>query len=270
VVDRYEDHLHIGEYERPHDRDPAQHANWLDLMAKTAAEELQIPRRHVHLKRRRRQRGTTQHEKVDQSGRLTEVGEGGLRFLVNLDDYVDTGLFLDHRVTRQMVREAAKNATFLNLFAYTGSFTVYAAAGGARRTVSVDLSPTYLDWARKNMRLNGFEGEEHRFVAADVGAFIRQHAAGETYDLVVIDPPTFSNSKRTDEDWNLQTDCLPLLQDLLPLVRKGGVIFFSNNFRRFKFDPSELAASEVHEISKQTVPEDFRNRRIHRCWRIVR
>jgi 23S rRNA (guanine2445-N2)-methyltransferase / 23S rRNA (guanine2069-N7)-methyltransferase len=270
VVDRYEDHLHISEYERPHDRDPAQHSNWLDLMARTAAQELQIPKLNVHLKRRRRQRGKTQHEKVDQTGAMTEVGEGGLRFLVNLDDYVDTGLFLDHRTTRQMVREAAHDATFLNLFSYTGSFTVYAAAGGARRTVSVDLSSAYRDWARQNMRLNGFSGDEHRFVASDVGSFIREHAAGEMYDLVVVDPPTFSNSKRTDHDWNLQTDCMPLLQDLLPLVRKGGMIFFSNNFRRFKFDPSELPASEVHEISKQTVPEDFRNRRIHRCWRIVK
>ncbi len=270
VVDRYEDHLHITEYERPHDRDPAQHSNWLDLMARTAAQELQIPKQHVHMKRRLRQRGTTQHEKVDQTGRLTEVGEGGLRFLVNLDDYVDTGLFLDHRTTRQMVREAAQDATFLNLFSYTGSFTVYAAAGGARRTVSVDLSSAYRDWARQNLRLNGFVGDEHSLVASDVGEFVRQHPAGEMYDLVVVDPPTFSNSKRTEQDWNLQTDCLPLLLDLFPLVRKGGTIFFSNNFRRFKFDPSELPASEVHEISKQTVPEDFRNRRIHRCWRIVK
>ncbi len=270
VVDRYEDCLHITEYERPHDRDPAQHSNWLDLMARTAGETLQVPKQKVFLKQRRRQRGTIQHEKFAQTRQQIEVHEGGLKFLVNLEDYVDTGLFLDHRLTRQMVRDAAAGTTFLNLFAYTGSFTVYAAAGGARRTVSVDLSRAYLDWARQNMRLNGFVGDQHQYVAGDVGTFIRDHPPGEMYDLVVLDPPTFSNSKRTEQDWNLQLDCLPLLRDLLPLVRKGGVIFFSNNFRRFKFDVAELPVAEICEISKQTVPEDFRNRRIHRCWRIVR
>lgn len=270
VVDRYEDALHITEYERPHDRDPAQHASWLDLMAKTAAETIQIHPDHVHLKRRSRQRGKTQHEKVDQTGQRSIANEGGLQFLVNLKDYVDTGLFLDHRITRQLVREQAAGASFLNLFAYTGSFTVYAAAGGAERTVSVDLSGNYLDWARQNMRLNEFAGKEHDFVAADVRRWVADQPVRETYDLVVLDPPTFSNSKRTESDWNIQADGMPLLQSLLPLVRRGGLIYFSSNFRRFKFDPAQLAVSEVHEISRQTVPEDFRNRRIHRCWRIVR
>jgi 23S rRNA (guanine2445-N2)-methyltransferase / 23S rRNA (guanine2069-N7)-methyltransferase len=270
VVDRYEDYLHITEYERPHDRDPAEHANWLDLMAETAGTALEIPKQNVFLKRRGRQRGKTQHSKVADTGQQIEVHEGGLKFLVNLSDYVDTGLFLDHRITRQMVRDAAQGTTFLNLFAYTGSFSVYAAAGGAKRTVSVDLSKAYLDWAWQNMRLNGFDGNEHKFVTSDVAEFIRRHSAGEMYDLVVFDPPTFSNSKRTEEDWNVQTDAIPLLVDLLPLVRKGGVIYFSSNFRQFKFDPKSIPASEVHEISNQTLPEDFRNRRIHRCWRIVR
>ena len=270
VVDRYEDYLHITEYERPHDRDPAQHASWLDLMAKTAGEALEVPQQNVFLKRRGRQRGKTQHTKVAETDQQIEVHEGGLQFLVNLADYVDTGLFLDHRVTRSMVREAAAGKSFLNLFAYTGTFTVYAAAGGAQQTVSVDLSKSYLDWAWQNMKLNGFTGHQHKFVTSDVGEFIRNHPPGEVYDLVVFDPPTFSNSKRTENDWNVQQDAIPLLNDLLPLVRPGGVVFFSNNFRRFKFEPADVQASEIHEISKQTVPEDFRNRRIHRCWRIVR
>ncbi len=226
IVDRYEDYLHITEYERPHDRDPAQHANWLDLMARTAGETLRVPKQNVFFKRRGRQRGTDQHEKVSETGRLIEVHEGGLKFLVNLSDYVDTGLFLDHRITRQMVREAASGATFLNLFCYSGAFSVYAAAGGARRTVSVDLSKNYLDWAWQNMHLNGFNGNEHKYVPGDVGQFVREHAPGEMYDLVVLDPPTFSNSKRTDQDWNVQTDVVPLLNDLMPLVRKGGVDLF--------------------------------------------
>lgn len=120
------------------------------------------------------------------------------------------------------------------------------------------------------MQLNGFKGNQHKYVPGDVGQFVREHAPGEMYDLVVLDPPTFSNIKRTDQDWNVQTDVVPLLKDLMPLIRKGGVVFFSNNFRRFKFNPDDVPATEVREISRQTVPEDFRNRRIHRCWRIVR
>ncbi|MEL6106117.1 MAG: bifunctional 23S rRNA (guanine(2069)-N(7))-methyltransferase RlmK/23S rRNA (guanine(2445)-N(2))-methyltransferase RlmL [Planctomycetota bacterium] len=274
VVDRYEDHLHLSEYERPHDRDPAQHANWLDLMASTAAEALDVSPQHVHFKRRGRQREHSQHEKVDDSGNRIVVNEGGLKFWVNLQDYVDTGLFLDHRVTRSMVRDLAKDKWFLNLFAYTGSFTVYATDGGARKTTSVDLSKTYTSWTKDNLRLNGFLDDRrqdgHQLIAGDVNEFLDSHPAGERYDLVVFDPPTYSRSKKTESDWNVQTDAVPMLQKLLPLVRKGGVIFFSNNFRRFKFDPSELEVSECHEISRQTVPEDFRNRRIHRCWRIVR
>jgi 23S rRNA G2069 N7-methylase RlmK/C1962 C5-methylase RlmI len=270
VVDLYENYLHITEFERPHDRTPAEHGNWLDLMAETAGRALEIPKSNVFLKRRGRQKGKTQHIKLAETHQRIEVQEGGLKFLVNLADYVDTGLFLDHRQTRQMVRDAAAGKVFLNLFAYTGSFTVYAAAGGAAQTTSVDLSRTYLDWAKDNMVLNGFTGNQHRYIASDVGQFIQQHRPVETYDLVVFDPPTFSNSKRTDQDWVVQQDATELLIQLLPLVRKGGLIFFSTNFRRFKFEPASIPAAQVHEISNQTIPEDFRNRRIHRCWRIVR
>ena len=270
VVDRYEDHLHIVEFERPHERSPAQHGNWLDLMAKTASDTLEIPSANVFMKRRERQRGKSQHEKVDDQRHRITVNEGGLKFQVNLADYADTGLFLDHRVTRSMVRDDAKGKSFLNLFAYTGSFTVYAAAGGARDTTTVDLSKQYLDWARSNMSLNNLDGEQHRYFAKDVGDFISNHPADKKYDLVVFDPPTFSNSKRTEQDWKVQTDAIPLLNQILSLVSPGGLVYFSNNFRRFKFDPADVQATQVHEISQQTVPEDYRNRRIHRCWRIVR
>lgn len=268
VVDRYENHLHLSEFERPHDRDVAQHAAWLDLMAETAGEALDVPKQNVFLKRRSRQRGNTQHEKVSETDQKIPVQEGGLTFLVNLTDYIDTGLFLDHRVTRGMVREQAEGKHFLNLFAYTGSFTTYAAAGKAASTTSVDLSQTYLDWAQENLDANGLSGPQHQFVVMDIGEFIRRHRPGEVYDLVVCDPPTFSNSKRTDQDWSVQTDAVPLLNDVLKLVRPGGAIYFSTNFRRFKFDTDSLTAAKIHEISKQTVPDEFRNRRIHRCWRI--
>jgi len=270
VVDLYEDCIHITEYERPHERDIAEHANWLELMGTTAANCLEIRAENVYLKRRERQKGKNQHDKVAETFTRKEVQEGGLKFLVNLADYVDTGLFLDHRVTRGMVRDQAKGKSFLNLFCYTGSFTVYAADGGASRSVSVDLSRNYLEWAKANLELNRLHGNQHQFIAKDVLQFIQDHPKRPSYDLVVIDPPTFSNSKRTENDWTVQGQAEELLRHVLPLVTPGGVIYFSTNFRRFKFAPENLGLAEAHEISRQTVPEDFRNRRIHRCWRLVR
>ncbi len=270
IIDRYEDHLHIVEYERPHDRDSSQHANWLDLMVATAGSTLDVPRANIHFKSRSRQRGKTQHEKIAHTEDRLTVGEGGLKFFVNLDDYADTGLFLDHRITRSMVRDEAKGKRILNLFAYTGSFTVYAADGAAKSTTTVDLSKRYLQWAQDNLELNGFTGEQHQFHARDVVQFVDQHPIHPTYDVVVLDPPTFSNSKSTEEDWEVQRDAVSLIHRVLPLVTDGGVIYFSTNFRRFRLDESAVNAAQIHEISRQTIPEDYRNRRIHRCWRIVK
>jgi 23S rRNA G2069 N7-methylase RlmK/C1962 C5-methylase RlmI len=271
AVDRYEDWLHMAEYDRPHERTPAEHADWLDLMTRVAAEVMDVPVSHVFLKRRERQRGAAQYERVGDEQKLVEVREGGLKFQVNLSDYLDTGLFLDHRETRAMVREAAADARFLNLFAYTGSFTAYAAAGGAKSTTTVDLSHTYLDWAETNLRLNGFQvGERHRLVRSDAMSFLQKHPRKAHYDLAVVDPPTFSNSKSTEADWDVQRDHAALLNALIPLVAPGGTIFFSTNFRRFKLAEDELRGVSIREISRQTVPEDFRNQRIHRCWRLVR
>lgn len=271
VIDRYEDALHVAEYERPHDRTPAEHADWLDLMLRTAAEVLDTPRDLVFVKRRERQRGESQYEKFASDRQQRTVEEGGLRFLVNLTDYLDTGLFLDHRVTRSLVRDGAPGKRFLNLFGYTGSFTVYAAAAGAIETTTVDLSQTYLDWAAANLRLNGIEpSAKHRFVRADSAEFVDALPEGPRYDLAVVDPPTFSNSKRLEEDWDVQRDAVPLLNALARRMAPSGMVYFSTNFRRFRFDESALAGYTVREISRQTVPEDFRNQRIHRCWRLVR
>ncbi len=238
-------------------------------MASAAGEKLAIPPENIFLKRRRRQRGTDQYERTSEAGPRITVSEGGCKFLVNLSDYIDTGLFLDHRITRGMVRDEAAGKRMLNLFAYTGAFSVYAAAGGAVATTTVDLSNTYLDWARANFRLNEIEGDAHRFVRSDAIAFIRDHAPGPQYDLAVVDPPTFSNSKSTESVFDIQRDYAELLAGLTKLMSPGGVIYFSTNFKRFKFDESVLPAAAPREISKQTVPEDFRNKRIHRCWRIV-
>ncbi|XZE51618.1 bifunctional 23S rRNA (guanine(2069)-N(7))-methyltransferase RlmK/23S rRNA (guanine(2445)-N(2))-methyltransferase RlmL [Planctomycetaceae bacterium SH139] len=269
VVDRYDQYLHITEYERPHDRDPATHANWLDLMVATAGKTLQIPHQHVFFKSRQRQRGSTQHERVAQQRNEVQVTEGGLNFWVNLSDYVDTGLFLDHRITRGMVRDEAAGKRMVNLFAYTGSFSVYAAHGGAIETTTVDLSPTYLEWAQRNLSSNGFTGDNHRVVRADTLSFLTNLPRKPLYDLAVVDPPTFSNSKKTDQDWEVQSGYIAVLNELMLRMFSGGVIYFSNNFRRFKFAEELIQAQSIHEISNQTVPADYRNRRIHRCWRII-
>jgi 23S rRNA (guanine2445-N2)-methyltransferase / 23S rRNA (guanine2069-N7)-methyltransferase len=270
VVDRYEDALHIAEFERPHDRTAAEHADWLDLMVRTAAEALDVPRELAFLKHRERQRGDSQYERVSEAGVEKVVNEGGLKFLVNLSDYLDTGLFLDHRITRSMVREQSAGKHVLNLFAYTGSFTVYAAAGGAASTTTVDLSANYLDWAQENMRLNGLSGSQHQFVRDDSLEFVEQLGPKDTFDVAVVDPPTFSNSKRLDYDWDVQRDHTLLLNKLIEKMSDGGVIYFSTNSRRFKLNEVEIKGVRIREISKQTVPEDFRNKRIHRCWRMIR
>ncbi len=270
VVDRYEDALHIAEFERPHDRTAAEHADWLDFMVRTAAETLDVPRELTFLKHRARQRGAKQYERVDRREALRVVNEGGLKFQVNLSDYLDTGLFLDHRQTRAMVRDLAEGKNFLNLFAYTGAFTVYAAAGGASKTTSVDLSATYQDWTTENLKLNGLSGPQHRFMRSDAGEFLASLAEGVQYDLAVVDPPTFSNSKSLEHDWDIQRDHAALLQQVIAHLSPEGLIFFSTNSRRFKLDEAALAGVTIREISKQTVPEDFRNQRIHRCWRIAK
>jgi 23S rRNA (guanine2445-N2)-methyltransferase / 23S rRNA (guanine2069-N7)-methyltransferase len=270
VVDRYENALHIAEFERPHDRSLAQHADWLDLMARTAAKVLEVPRELVFVKHRDRQRGEEQYGRVDDRQARLVVNEGGLKFVVNLSDYVDTGLFLDHRITRQLVRDAAAGKRILNLFAYTGSFSVYAAAGGALSTTTVDKSATYADWARENLRLNGFAGAEHSVVRSDIRAFFDRLSPRDVWNLAVVDPPTFSNTKGMDDDWDVQRDHAGLLEQLATHVSPGGLVFFSTNFRRLKLDDAALGSYTIRDITRQTIPEDFRNERIHKCWKLVR
>jgi 23S rRNA G2069 N7-methylase RlmK/C1962 C5-methylase RlmI len=198
------------------------------------------------------------------------VHEGGLKFVVNLSDYVDTGLFLDHRNTRQMVRERSAGKQVLNLFGYTGSFSVYAAAGGATSTTTVDKSSTYTEWTRENLELNGFIGPAHSIVRSDIKAFLDGLRPIEKWDLVVVDPPTFSNTKGMEVDWDVQRDHAELLQRLAGHIVPGGTVFFSTNFRRFKLDETALGDYSVRDITRQTIPDDFRNERIHKCWVLTR
>ena len=267
VVDRYEDWLHIVEFERPHDRDLARHTAWLEMMATKAGETLDCPPEKVVLKTRLRQRGLQQHEKLDNVGEETVVHEAGLQFLVNLTDFTDTGLFLDHRSARGMVRDMAADKRVLNLFAYTGAFSVYAAAGGAAEVTTVDWSQTYLDWAQRNFKQNQLSDAAFHFVREDTRVFVDQLSQRDEFDLIVCDPPTFSNSKRTELVWDVQRDHKWLINRLLEQLAPQGSIFFSSNFRRLKLETESIRGS-AREITKQTLPEDFRNQRIHRSWLI--
>ena len=269
AADIYEGRLHMAEYDRPHDRTPAEHADWLDMLVKVAGETLGIRREDVYLKRRRRQRGIVQCNKVSESGNVFTVHEGGLKFEVNLSDYLDTGLCLDQRITRELVRSESTGKRMLDLFAGTGAFSVYAADGGATSTMTVDLSKTYLDWAGRNMSANGFEGQKHRFVRSDAMEFLRTRPQGEQYDIAVIDPRTCCDSTHSQDVFDVQRHYIDLLHAAARRMPEGGVIYFSTNVRRFKCDPDMLTGLEVREISRRTVPEDFGNKRIHRCWRMT-
>ena len=235
----------------------------------------EVPEAQVVLKTRERQRGSSQYEKQNETRRFHEVREGPCRLWVNFEDYLDTGLFLDHRSTRALLGELAAGRSFLNLFAYTGVATVHAALGagkgGATATTTVDMSRTYLDIARRNLALNGFTGEAHEFVQEDCLLWIdKALLRGLRFGLIFLDPPTFSNSKRMEDNFDIQRDHVELIQKTAALLEPGGVLIFSNNFRRFKMDEEGLAGLAVEDISASTIPKDFeRNAKIHRCWKIT-
>lgn len=241
AVDWYDGHLHVAEYARPHDRSPEQDDAWRAAMLDTAARALTVPRERVFLKRRERQKGGDQYEPLDRRGYTIDVEEQGLLFRVNLSDYIDTGLFLDHRELRLHVARRCNGKRFLNLFGYTGSFTVYAAAGGARSTLTLDLSNTYLEWARENLKINGLLGPEHEYRRVDV---LRELAAlreqGRRFDVIVLDPPSFSNSKNMDRTFDVQRDHLEVIDACLELLEPGGELFFSTNRKKFNFRRQEL------------------------------
>jgi 23S rRNA (guanine2445-N2)-methyltransferase / 23S rRNA (guanine2069-N7)-methyltransferase len=234
-------------------------------------EVLAVPIAHVHSRVRKPQKGSEQYEKHDAKAERHAVQEGGLKFWVNFRDYLDTGLFLDHRILRASLREWAKGADFLNLFCYTGSATVYAAAGGARSTTSVDLSNTYLDWAHENLLLNGFRDANHELYRADCLQWLEeQEPKGPRFDLIFLDPPTFSNSKRMEGVLDVQRDHVGMIRRSLKLLRPSGRLVFSTNYTRFKLDAEALADLNVEDISAKTIPKDFeRHARIHRCFSVM-
>ncbi len=270
ALDLYAERAHLQEYSRPVMGVRAQQ-HWLTAMHEAAANALGLPLKGVALKQRHGQSPDGQYRKLAASREDFIVREGGHRFIVNLTDHLDTGLFLDHRNTRALVATLAQGRHVLNLFCYTGSFSVYAARTQAASTTSVDLSKTYLDWARRNFELNGLELGRNRLVQADVIRFLEEERASrDRYELIVLDPPSFSNSKRMQGVLDVQRDHVALIRACLFLLAPGGELLFSTNLRSFRLDAAALAEARMTEISEQTVPRDFRNRRIHRCWRIGR
>jgi 23S rRNA (guanine2445-N2)-methyltransferase / 23S rRNA (guanine2069-N7)-methyltransferase len=232
-------------------------------------EVLDVPHERVHVRTRRKQKGGAQYEKLAERAAFEAVAEGGLELLVNFTDYLDTGLFLDHRPTRARIRELAAGKAFLNLFAYTGTASVFAAAGGARTTTSIDLSRTYLDWARRNLERNGFDdAARHRLLQEDVLEWLEQRPR-ERHDLIFLDPPTISRSKRMTGDLDVQRDHVRLIRGALLKLAAGGLVIFSTNFRKFKLDAAGLADLDVADVTPATIPKDFaRNPRIHQCFEI--
>ncbi|WP_446809654.1 bifunctional 23S rRNA (guanine(2069)-N(7))-methyltransferase RlmK/23S rRNA (guanine(2445)-N(2))-methyltransferase RlmL [Methylomonas sp. 2BW1-5-20] len=265
--------VNVQEYESPKTIDPAKANQRLAGVMVEIPKVLEIPKEQVFLKIRRKQKSTEQYEKQGESGRFHVVEEGGCKFWVNFEDYLDTGLFLDHRPIRLLIQQQAKGKRFLNLFACTGSASVHAAVGGAASSVTVDMSNTYLDWAKRNFDLNGIQGD-HKLLRANCVEWLAEQAGAKDkpqFDLIFLDPPTFSNSKKMDEAFDIQNDHLHLLRSAVALLAADGVLYFSTNFRRFKLDRQALADFQIEDISAKTIPEDFaRDQKIHYCWRITR
>lgn len=274
AVDLYEGERRwvvVQEYAAPATVDPERARRRLREALGVIPEVLDIPETQLFFKVRRQQKGASQYERQGDSGRFHRVAEGGHRFLVNFEDYLDTGLFLDHRDTRRLIGELADGRRFLNLFAYTGTATVYAARGGAASTVTVDMSRTYLDWASRNLELNGIRGRAHELIQADCLDWLAQAQGRRRFDLIFLDPPTFSASKRMDGTLDIQRDHVELIRAAVALLEPGGLLIFSNNLRKFRMDAESMPELAIQDIGPRTLPKDFaRNPRIHNVWRIER
>ncbi len=256
-------------YDHPEKEDETAETEWIFAMASAAGETVEVAPESVFVKTRKHHRGSKQYERLGTAKFERIVKEARLSLIVNLSDYLDTGLFLDHRPLRNIVRAESKGKRVLNLFAYTGSFSVHAAAGGASLVTTVDLSNTYLDWAKRNLALNGFSNAAYPLVRADVREFLSEAIKkNQKWDLIIADPPTFSNSKATAIDWDINVHWPDLVNSCLSVLKKGGILYFSTNSRRLKWD-SGLIAAKSQDISFSTIPPDFRDMRVHRAWRIT-
>lgn len=268
-IELYEDKIYLAEYLRRHGMNDEEHEIWLEKCVEKICALLQVQDENVFVKQRKRKRNRLdQYEKNNSTQAFFTVTENGLKFLVNLTDYLDTGLFLDHRITRKMVMEQCAGKRVLNLFAYTGSFSVYAAAGKASNVTTVDLSKTYLQWAEDNFVINLLKDKnKFRFIHADVKQYLKT-LEPNSFDLVIMDPPTFSNSKRMKDFLDIQKDHVELLNDVLKGLSSNGVIYFSTNFTKFVLEQDKINATVIKDITKATTPFDFEGKLKRWCYKI--
>jgi 23S rRNA (cytosine1962-C5)-methyltransferase len=270
-IDLYGSKVCVSEYKAKHNLTEEDHQDWLEGTVAVIADVFQISEENIYTKERRRKTNRlSQYQKTNDEKEFFEVEEAGMKFLANLSDYLDTGLFLDHRITRKMVMDEAKGKKVVNLFAYTGSFSVYAACGGAEEVITVDLSNTYVDWAKKNFEANFLvDYKKYKFIAADVLEYL-QTLTPNTFDIVVMDPPTFSNSKKMKDFLDIQKDHVVLINQALRALKPGGVLYFSTNARKFELNEAAIEASVIKDITKATTPFDFEGKLLRWCWRMLK
>lgn len=268
-IEIYEVNVYVAEYKRRHGMEENEHDQWIEKSIDVVSEVLQADKENIFLKLRQKKPGRLgQYQKTGESRSEFVVHENGLKFIVNLSDYLDTGLFLDHRSTREQVKNEANDKQVLNLFSYTGSFSVYAAAGNAVDVTTVDLSKTYLDWATRNMQLNGFTDlQKNKFIQADILQYL-PGVPDNSFDIIVLDPPTFSNSKRMDDILDIQRDHVKLINECLRILKIEGEIYFSTNYKDFLLDKSAINSTAIKDITRQTTPFDFEGRINRVCYKI--
>jgi 23S rRNA (cytosine1962-C5)-methyltransferase len=272
AIELYGDKIYVAEYRRRHNMTDEEHEDWLQQSFNVISNVLNLPVENIYSRERKRlsHREKEQYEKQNSTQQFFKVEENGLQFLVTLTDYLDTGLFFDHRITRQMVRDEANNKNVLNLFCYTGSFSVYAASGKAASVTSVDLSKTYLEWAKDNFIVNGFKDEKKfHFIHADVMEYLKK-LEPNSFDLIIIDPPTFSNSKRMKDFFDVQRDHTTIINDALNALSPNGVIYFSTNYTKFLIVEENINASSIKNITKATTPFDFEGKLKRFCYKITK
>ncbi len=266
IIDVYKDMIYVAEYKSKHKLSEEDYETWLNTSLEIIQQVFGVEKYNVFLKLRERQKGEQQYSKLNQEKKELIVDEHGLSFIVNLSDYLDTGLFLDHRLTRQKVKELAKDKRVLNLFSYTGSFTVYAASGGANKITTVDLSKTYINWAKRNLTYNKlYDDTKHEFLQIDVLQYLKT-VAPKSYDLIILDPPTFSNSKRMEDILDIQRDHVTIINQCLNILDDNGILIFSSNYRNFELDAEKLTSQKIKDITKQTTPFDFEGKLKRKCF----
>lgn len=265
IVDVYKDYAVI--FEKRDDEIDAEKFDHFNYIISAVKEILNIPEERVIIKSRSKQKGSTQYTKLEDKNETMLVTEKSAKFIVNLHDYLDTGLFLDHRPLRQMVFKESQGKKVLNLFSYTGSISVVAALGGARQVTSVDMSTTYQDWARKNFEANLIPLKDHIFVTDSAMVYLEK--ASSRFDLIILDPPTFSNSKKMEEDFEVEKNQVFLIKHCMRLLSPDGVLYFSNNKRKFKIDPQIAELAIVTDITPKTIPEDYRDNKVHHCFKMT-